>query len=73
MRGRNLAAVAADADPVLQRMRERPRLYHCRQAGLAGFFEGLEHYRLLEHQPPPLPGEEYTSEDEEVPPLEIGP
>lgn len=73
IRGRNLAAVAADADPVLRRMRERPRLYHCGQTGLAGFFEGLEHYGFLKHQPPPLPGEEHTSEDEEVPPLEIEP
>jgi sucrose-phosphate synthase len=73
MRGRSLAAVAADADPALQCMRERPRLYHCRQPGLAGFFEGLGHYGFLTHQPPPLPGEEYTSEDEEVPSLEIEP
>ena len=73
IRGRNLAAVAADADPVLLGMRERPRLYHCSQPGLNGFFEGLEHYGFLKHQPPPLPGEEYTSEDEEVPPLELGP
>ncbi|MCH7228966.1 HAD family hydrolase [Haloferula sp. A504] len=73
IRGRNIAAVAADADPVLRRMRERPRLYHCNQPGLAGFFEGLEHYGFLDRQPPPLPGEEFTSEDEEVPPLELGP
>ncbi len=73
IRGRNLAAVPGDADPVLRRMRERPRLYHCGQPGLAGFFEGLEHYGFLSHQPPPLPGEEYTSEDEEVPPNEIEP
>lgn len=73
IRGRNLAAVAGDADPSLRRMRERPRLYQCREHGLAGFFEGLEHYRFLEHQPPPLPSETYTSEDEEVPPAEIDP
>src|SRR5690606_16382489 len=55
IRGRNLSAVAADADPVLRRQRERPRLYHCSQPGLSGFFEGLDHYQFLEGAPPPLP------------------
>ncbi len=73
IRGRNLAAVAADADPVLRRMRGRPRLHHCSQPGMRGFFEGLEHYGFLQQQPPPLPGEEHTSEDEEVPAIEIEP
>lgn len=73
IRGRNLAAVPADADPVLRRMRERPRIYHCNTSGLSGFFEGLEHYGFLEGTPPPLPCEKYTSEDEEVLPIEIEP
>ncbi|BCX48160.1 sucrose-phosphate synthase [Haloferula helveola] len=73
IRGRLLSAVAADSDPVLRRLRERPRLYHCSQPGLAGFFEGLDHYRFFEDQPPPLPAEEYYSEDEEVPAIEIEP
>jgi len=71
VRGRNLSAIASDADTVLRRLRERPRLYKCSQPGLAGFFEGLEHYGVLAGEPPPLPGEQHTSEDEAVPDTEI--
>jgi sucrose-phosphate synthase len=73
VRGRNLAAVASDADAILRRLRKRPRLYHCKQPGLAGFFEGLDHYGILDGTPPPLPGESDTSEDEEVSPIELNP
>ncbi len=73
MRGRNLAAVAADADKLLRRLRERPRLHRCARPGLEGLFEAIDHYSFLEATPPPLPGEEHTSEDEEVPEIEINP
>jgi sucrose-phosphate synthase len=73
VRGRNLSAIAADADPVLRRLRDRPRLYRCEKPGLAGFFEGLDFYGAQEGAPPPLPDESFTSEDEQVPPLEINP
>ena len=73
VRGRNLSAIASDADPILRRLRDRPRLYRCKQPGLAGFFEGLEFYGSEEGSPPPLPDESYTSEDEQVPAIEINP
>ncbi|MGB1128942.1 MAG: HAD family hydrolase [Haloferula sp.] len=73
VRGRNLSAIAADADPVLRRLRDRPRLYRCENPGLAGFFEGLEFYGSPEGAPPPLPDESFTSEDEQVPVVEINP
>lgn len=73
VRGRNLSAIAADADPVLRRLRDRPRLHCCEQPGLAGFFEGLDFYGSPEGAPPPLPDESFTSEDEQVPVVEINP
>ena len=73
VRGRNLSAIAADADAILRRQRSRPRLYHCEQPGLAGFLEGLEHYGLLDGTPPPMPTDQYTSEDEQVSAIEINP
>jgi len=73
IRGRNLSAIAADADPILRRLRDRPRLYRCKQPGLAGFFEGLEFYGSQQGAPPPLPNESFTSEDEQVPAIEINP
>lgn len=71
IRGRNLSAVAADADRDLQRLRERPRLFHASQPGLAGFFEGLDHYGFLEGEPPPLPGMDDDGDDEAVPDTEL--
>ncbi len=71
VRGRNLSAIAKDADLGLLRLRSRPRLYKCEQSGLAGFFEGLDHYRILEGAPPPLPDVKDTSDDESVPVGEI--
>ena len=66
VRGRNLSAIANDADAGLRRLRSRPRLFKCTQGGLAGFFEGLDHYGILEGAPPPLPAEKDTSDDESV-------
>jgi sucrose-phosphate synthase len=71
VRGRNLGAIASDADEVLSKLRSRPRLYKCSQPGLAGFFEGIDHYQLLEGAPPPLPDEQDTSDDETVPDSEL--
>ncbi|MBB5351839.1 sucrose-phosphate synthase [Haloferula luteola] len=71
VRGRNLAAIAANADEVLRRFRSRPRLVKCRQSGLAGLFEGLDHYGVLAGEPPPLPGQGATSDDEAVPEIEL--
>lgn len=73
VRGRNLAAIASDADPILRRLRNRPRLYRCEQPGLSGFFEGLDFYGSQDGTPPPLPDESHTSEDEQVPAIEINP
>jgi sucrose-phosphate synthase len=73
VRGRNLSAIAADADPVLRRLRDRPRLHLCSNPGLAGFFEGLDFYGSPEGSPPPLPDESFTSDDEQVPVVEIDP
>lgn len=67
VRGRNLSAIAKDSDAALSRLRSRPRLYKCKQSGLAGFFEGLDHYQILEGAPPPLPDEQDTCDDESVP------
>lgn len=71
VRGRNLSAIAADADEVLRRLRSRPRLFKCKQPGLAGLFEGLDHYGVLEGEPPPLPGQGATSDDEAVSDIEL--
>ncbi|MGE9270064.1 MAG: HAD family hydrolase [Verrucomicrobiales bacterium] len=73
IRGRNLSAVAADADPILRRLRHRPRLFHCSKSGLAGFLEGLEHYGHDQSAPPPLPVDHTSGEDEQVPAIEISP
>ena len=66
VRGRNLGAIAKDADKALRRLRSRPRLYKCGQPGLAGFFEGLDHYQILEGAPPPLPEGKDARDDESV-------
>lgn len=71
VRGRNLSAIAADADVTLQRLRSRPRLFKCSKPGLEGFFEGLDHYGILTGEPPPLPEGEETGDDESVPPMEL--
>jgi sucrose-phosphate synthase len=71
IRGRNLGAIARDADAPLRTLRARPRLYKCKQPSLAGFFEGIEHYQLLTGAPPPLPEEKHTSDDEAVPDSEL--
>ncbi|GAA5482403.1 HAD family hydrolase [Haloferula sargassicola] len=71
VRGRNLSAIAKDADEVLRRLKSRPRLYKCKESGLAGLFEGLDHYGVLEGEPPPLPGQSSTSDDEAVPDIEL--
>jgi sucrose-phosphate synthase len=73
VRGRNLAALPSDADRVLRQSRPRPRLYHCRQPGLAGFFEGLEHYGFLGGGHPPRSEEESTPGDESVGQIELHP
>jgi sucrose-phosphate synthase len=66
VRGRNLAALPLDADPELTRCSPRPRIYHASEAGLAGFFEGLDHYRFLDGGTPPKPDESLAAEDDPV-------
>lgn len=70
VRGRNLAAIASTADPQVKLFRPRARLWHCREPGLRGLFEGLDHYRFLEGAPPPPPED---SADEEMPVDELMP
>ncbi len=55
VRGRNLSALAGDADRVLRQLHSRPRLYHASGGGLDGFFEGLEHYEFIAGSSPPKP------------------
>lgn len=73
VRGRNLSALAADADKVLRQLNSRPRLYHAKAAGLGGFFEGLDHYQFLEGTTPPKPEETAQARDEFVAPIELHP
>lgn len=73
MRGRNLSALAGDADRVLRQLHERPRLYHARGKGLTGFFEGLDHYDFLEGAKPPKPHEIEVAGEEDVPAIELHP
>jgi sucrose-phosphate synthase len=70
VRGRNLAAIATEADPQLRLIRSRPRLFHCTAPGLHGLFEGLEHYRFLEGASPPVPVDPV---DDEMPVDELMP
>ncbi|MBK1881163.1 glycosyltransferase [Luteolibacter pohnpeiensis] len=63
VRGRNLSAVPSDADRVLRMVRERPRLFQAQQPGLAGFFEGLDHYGFLEGEEPPKPVDSPVAEE----------
>jgi hypothetical protein len=58
VRGRNLSVIPSDGDRILRQIAPRPRIYHARGRGLAGFFEGLEHYGFLGQADPPKPEEE---------------
>lgn len=73
VRGRNLSALAGDADRVLKQLHSRPRLYHAKGKGLAGFFEGLDHYEFIEGTKPPKPNENELLGEEDVPPVELSP
>lgn len=73
VRGRNLSALAGDADRVLKQLAERPRLYHARGNGLEGFFEGLDHYDFIKGAMPPRPVEGVVEGDEDVPADELHP
>lgn len=73
VRGRNLSALAGDADRVLKQLAERPRLYHAKGKGLEGFFEGLDHYEFIEGAVPPKPHEIVAEGEEDVPAHELHP
>jgi sucrose-phosphate synthase len=73
VRGRNLSVLAGDADRVLRQLHSRPRLYHAHGKGLAGFFEGLDHYEFVEGSKPPKPHENEVMSEEDVPPIELHP
>lgn len=70
-RGRNLSCLAGDADRELRQIQPRPRIHQAKEPGLAGFFEGLEHFGfLLPDLPVPAnpvaahPAEEHVSPHE---------
>lgn len=73
VRGRNLSALAGDADRVLRQLHSRPRLYHAEGSGLAGFFEGLAHYEFTEGTNLPKPDMEENESEEDVAPIELHP
>jgi sucrose-phosphate synthase len=73
VRGRNLSVLAGDADRILRQLHSRPRLYHAKSKGLAGFFEGLDHYEFLEGATPPKPHENEVASEEDVQPIELHP
>jgi hydroxymethylpyrimidine pyrophosphatase-like HAD family hydrolase len=73
VRGRNISALAGDADKVLRQLHSRPRLYHAEGKGLAGFFEGLDFFDFAEGTAPPKPDENNDGSDEDVPPIELAP
>ena len=73
VRGRNLSVLAGDADRVLRQLHSRPRLFHAKGKGLAGFFEGLDHYEFIEGAKPPKPHENEVVSEEDVPPIELHP
>ena len=73
VRGRNLATLAGDADRVLRQIRPRPRLHHAKAPGLAGFFEGLDHFEFLQESPPVIPDAAPPQSDEVVAPVELHP
>lgn len=73
VRGRNLSALAGDADRVLRQLHPRPRLYHSKSSGLEGFFEGLDHYQFLESPSTQVPEEITAACNEFVPSIELHP
>jgi len=74
VRGRNLSTLASDADRVLRQIRARPRLHHAKTPGLAGLFEGLDHFAFLEGDTPPvIPDAAPPQVDEIVSPVELHP
>ncbi len=73
VRGRNLSTLAGDADRVLRQIRPRPRLHHAKSPGLAGFFEGLDHFGFLKDAPPVIPEPAPPQPDEIVAPVELHP
>lgn len=73
VRGRNLSALAGDADRVLKQLHSRPRLYHAEQPGLAGLFEGLDHYGFCEGDSPPKASAAESAYDDDVAPIELHP
>jgi sucrose-phosphate synthase len=66
VRGRNLAAIPLDADPELRRIAPRSRIFPANSRGLAGFFEGLDHYDFLAGGTPPKVDESNAAEDEPI-------
>ena len=73
VRGRNVSVLAGDADRVLRQLHSRPRLFHSQGKGLAGFFEGLDHFEFLEGTRLPRPGDEADQGEEDVPAIELHP
>lgn len=73
VRGRNVSTIPADADRVLRQLSSRPRIYHARNNGLEGFFEGLEHYQFLDPDRPPRPAEEDPGIGDAIPRVELHP
>ncbi len=66
VRGRNLSCLAGDADRELRQIQSRPRIHHAKSPGLAGFFEGLEHFAFLDGEVPSPANPIQTTEGEEI-------
>ncbi len=73
VRGRNLSALAGDADRVLRQLHSRPRLYHADEPGLGGLFEGLHHYQFLDGTTPPKSDAPEDEDEDDVPAIELHP
>ncbi len=73
VRGRNLSALAGDADRVLRQLTSRPRLFHATEPGLGGLFEGLDHYEFIEGSKPPKSNDPESEIEEDVPAIELHP
>lgn len=73
VRGRNLSALAGDADRVLRQLHSRPRLYHANEPGLGGLFEGLEHYQFLDGTSPPKSDGPEDEDEDDVDAIELHP
>ena len=73
VRGKNISVLAGDADRVLLQLHSRPRLYHAQQPGLAGLFEGLEHFQFTEGTKPPSSLVDDIQNREDVPAVELHP